>query len=330
MSEEKKKAVLFGPFVGEFYWEGGRFAPLLPYMLNKKYKGEDITYVVYTREERFDFYGRNADILVPLKIDGDYEKKRPECFRLIGLKPNVYETMAAEFKRIYSKRYKIVEHIFPSVRRPAFLNKNQFSKRNMIFKYAPRKDNYSLVDEYIPKDGKPLIVLAPRYREGFKRNWKRWEDFYDLLCKDTNLMRRYNFIVCGRDSEYKPDQKDRFLDMNKIKLTESTSLTGVLLAILERAHFAFGSQSAIPNLALLCGVEVLEFGCQKGLHTRTYNVKNTPITFIDNRKYNIEPQIILKQMNKLLARKGRKKDENNKRMDTRNRKANKQNTKRIG
>jgi hypothetical protein len=105
--------------------------------------------------------------------------------------------------------------------------------------------------------------------------------------------------------------------MNKIKLTKSSSSTGVLLAILERSYFAFGSQSAIPNLALLHGVEVLEFGCQKKLHTKTYNVKNTPITFIDNRKYNIEPSIILKQMNKLLARKRSKKDENKKRMDKR-------------
>jgi hypothetical protein len=317
MSEEKKKAVLFGPFVGEFYWEGGRFAPMLPYMLNKKYKGKDITYIVYTREDRFDFYGRNADILVPLKIDGDYEKKRPECFRLIGLKPDAYENMAAKFKLVYSKRYRIIEHVFPSVRKPAFLNKNQYLNRNMIFKYAPRDDNYHLVDEYLPKDGKPLIVLAPRYREGFKRNWKRWQDFYDLLYKDTNLIRNYNFIVCGKSPEYKPDQKDRFLNMNKIKLTKSSSSTGVLLAILERAYFAFGSQSAIPNLALLHGVEVLEFGCQKQLHTKIYNVKNTPITFIDNRKYDIEPSIILKQMNKLLARKRRKKDENKKHMDKR-------------
>jgi len=147
MSEEKKKAVLFGPFVGEFYWEGGRFAPILSHMVHKKYKEKDITYIVYTREERFDFYGRNADILVPLEIDGDYEKKRPECFRLIGLKPDVYEGMAQKFKKIYSKKYKIVEHIFPSVRRPAFLNKNQFLKTGMRFEYLPRKENYRIVDE---------------------------------------------------------------------------------------------------------------------------------------------------------------------------------------
>ena len=28
----KQDVVLMGPFVGEFYWEAGRFAPMLPAM----------------------------------------------------------------------------------------------------------------------------------------------------------------------------------------------------------------------------------------------------------------------------------------------------------
>jgi hypothetical protein len=76
------------------------------------------------------------------------------------------------------------------------------------------------------------------------------------------------------------------------------------LVILEKSIFTFGSQSAIPNISLLYGVEVLEFGCQKRLHTMTYNVNKTPITFIENKGYNIAPRKIFKKFKNLLLRKG--------------------------
>jgi len=303
---KKKDAVLFGPFVGEFYWECGRFAPMLSYMLYKQYKNKEVDYVVYTREERFDLYGKHANILVPLKIPGDYSEYMPECFRLPGFPKTEYNSLARKFRKKYEERYNIIKHIFPDIRKPAFLNKNQYSQSIMHYKYKPRKANYELVDEFLPKDGKPFVVLAPRFRKGFKRNWKRWQDFYDLLGRDVGLMRRYNFIVCGKDGEYKPDRQDRFLDMTKIQINGNASLAGILLAILEKAHFTFGSQSAIPNMSLLYGVEVFEFGCQKSLHTKTYNVKNTPITFIENKKYDLDPKRALNEMKRLLERKRRK------------------------
>ena len=67
----KQDVVLMGPFVGEFYWEAGRFAPLLPAMRARKYKDRDVKYVVFTREERFDLYGKYADILIPHKTVHD-------------------------------------------------------------------------------------------------------------------------------------------------------------------------------------------------------------------------------------------------------------------
>ena len=75
---------------------------------------------------------------------------------------------------------------------------------------------------------------------------------------------------------------------------------------MENAFFTFGSQSAIPNISLLYEVDVLEFGCQKSLHTRTYNVKKSPITFIENRKYNIDPKEMHKKMKHLLYKKKEK------------------------
>ena len=123
------------------------------------------------------------------------------------------------------------------------------------------------------------------------------------LWNDDELKEKFHFVVCGKKGEYIPDEKKRFYDMNDITLTTGSSLIGILLVILEKAFFTFGSQSAIPNLSLLYGVEVLEFGCQKTLHTRTYNVKNTPITFIENMKYNIEPKEIYRIFRNLLLKK---------------------------
>jgi hypothetical protein len=301
----KKYAVLMGPFVGELYWEGGRFAPMLPYMIKKDYKGrKDIIYIILTRKERFDLYGKFADILVPLRIPGDYKTLSPNCFRLNGLNGIEYHDIANKFKEKYSQRYKILKHIYPDISKAQYVNKNQYQRSQMEYIYAPRKENYKLVNDFIP-NGKPIIVLAPRFRKGFKRNWKNWQEFYDLLWKRKDLLNEFTFVICGKEGEYKPDLHDRYYDMTKIAVGENSSLVGILLAILERAFFTFGSQSAIPNFSLLYGVDVLEFGCQKSLHTRTYNIRNSPITFIDDRKYDSKADVMLGKLEKLIRRKQR-------------------------
>jgi hypothetical protein len=299
----KKYAILMGPFVGELYWEGARFAPMLPHMIHTEYKKrKDITYIVLTRKDRFDLYGKFADILVPLRIPGDYEKLSPNCFRLNGLKPPQYHEIAKKFKTKYSQRFKILNHYYPDVSKRQYINKNQYSRKRMKYVYSPRDENYKLVNEYIP-DNKPIVVLAPRFRKGFKRNWSNWNKFYDMLWKRKDLLRDFTFIICGKEGEYKPDLYDRFYDINKMELSNNSSLAGILLVILERTFFTFGSQSAIPNFSLLYGVDVLEFGCQKSLHTKTYNIKNTPITFIEDRKYNSEAKMMLSKLEKLIRRK---------------------------
>jgi len=300
-----KKAVLMGPFVGEFFWEAFRFAPLLPRMIAKEYKNQDIKYIILTREERFDLYGSYADILVPLRINGDYNKMIPECFRLIGFPPDKVKQVANKFYNKYSEKYEIVKHIYPDVRKGRFVDKHQFPQNKMIFKFKPRNENYKLVEKYLPKSEKPLVIIAARLRKGFKRNWKHWPVFYDMLWNDVELMRSFNFIICGKNGECVHDSKNRFMDMKYIKPGKESSSAGILLVILQKAFFTVGSQSAIPNLSLLYGVEVLEFGCQKRYHTITYNIKKTPVTFIENRKYNIEPERFFRMFRKTLLRKRR-------------------------
>jgi hypothetical protein len=298
----KPKAVLFGPFVGELYWECGRFAPILSHMVSHPSpKDRNNKYIVLTREDRFDLYGTYADILIPLKIPNDYNGKvQPDCFRLHGMKKGLYPELVDLFRSKYEKEYKIVRHVYPNIHR--FADKNQFVKEKMRYVFSPRKTNYKLVNEYIVSN-KPLVVLAPRFRKGYRRNWPRWEEFYDILYKDEFLMDKFQFIICGKKGEYIKDRKDRFLDMTKIQLEEGSSLVGLLLVIMKRAMLVVGSQSAIPNIGLLYKVEVLTFGNQKQLHTKTYNHFNTPITFINNAKYNIDPMEFFNHMKQILKKK---------------------------
>ncbi|MCF8019793.1 MAG: hypothetical protein K9L62_10320 [Vallitaleaceae bacterium] len=310
---DKENAILMGPFVGELYWEAGRFAPMLPniYQKYRKTKKKHPKYIVLTREDRFDLYGRFADILVPLRIPGDYEDKYPECFRLVGLAESKYKEIIKQFKEKYQEKYNIIKHVYPDIRKGQFGKKDQFPQSDMMFDFKPRQENYNIVENYLPND-KPIVVLSPRFRKGFKRNWNHWPEFYDMIIKDDTLTRDFYFIICGKKGEYIPDPKKRFLDLNDMILAKSSSLIGLLLVILEKAFFTFGSQSAIPNLALLYKVDVLEFGCQKMFHTRTYNIHKSPITFIVDKRYNIPPIQIFPKFKDLLYNKRRKENAANK------------------
>jgi hypothetical protein len=278
---------------------------MLPFLQKKKYPNKDIKYVIFTREERFDIYGRKADIIVPLRIKGDYDVVHPECFRLTNYPLDEYYKLVSDFRKKYEQRFQIVDHIVPDVKKAMFLNKNQFSQKNMLFEYEPREENYRLVKAYLPTD-KPLVVLAPRFRKGFKRNWADWRIFYDLLWENSGLRKDFNFILCGKPGEYIPDDRDRYYDMNKIVLGSSSSIVGLLMCIMENAFFTFGSQSAIPNISLLYGVEALQFGNEKNYHTKTYNVKGTPVTFLESINFNIEPSFALAHLENLLYEKIRR------------------------
>lgn len=314
---EKKRAILFGPCIGEFYWEAGRFAPMLPYYRNL-YKNEDVTFIIYTRPDRFDLYGKYADILVPLYIDGDYERFSPNCYRLDNFPYEAYQELAKIFKKTYTERFFIVNHIYPELKGKSFLNKSQFPQKHMIYKYAPRSANYEIVDSKINAD-KPIVLLSSRYRNNNadassvkRRNWPYWQDLYNLVEKSSYLMDNFTFVLVGRKNEYFPDLHGRFYDINHFPVDNiRSSLSGLLLVLLGKACLTCGSQSAIPNLSLLFGVDVLEWGHQKELHTRFYNPKKTPILFLDDMNYTLDPKIVVSNLVSLLLKK-EKKDGHNK------------------
>jgi len=297
---DKPKAILLGPVIGELGWEFQRFAPMLPFMKTKKYKKQNITYIILTRKDRFDLYGKYANILVPLNIEGDYDKYMPNCFRLNNFPKMHYEKIVKNFYNKYAKQYNIIRHVYPKLIKNQFLNKGQFSLKEMVFNFSPREENVRLVNEYISND-KKIVVLAPRYRKGFRRNWNQWQDLYNKISK-SKMAEKFNFVVCGKPGEYVPDEQDRFLDINKITLNLESSLVGLLLATMKRSSFTCGSQSAIPNLSLLMGVKSLQWGHQKKLHTIVYNIKNTPVKFLEDRKYNISYKIIYNKLEEQLKK----------------------------
>jgi hypothetical protein len=297
-----EKAILIGPVVSEFFWELFRIAPMLPYFRKKKHKKDKIKYIILTREERFDLYGRLSDILVPLQIPNDYKTMWPNCHRLMGLSGAEYHKIAKIFKKKYSQKYEIIDHIYPDITKAYYCNKNQYSRTKMIYEWFPRQRNIELVNEYLPTD-KPLVIISPRYRGDLKRNWPHWETFFNMVADDTYLMKNFNFILCGKEGEYISDKQKRFWDLNDITLDTNSSLAGLLLATISKSFFTVGSQSAIPNISLLYGVEALEFGNQKALHTIAYNVKKTPVTFLVDPKFKLTPKILFKTFKEKLRKK---------------------------
>jgi hypothetical protein len=285
-------------------WEILRFAPHVLWNKINKYGG-NVKLIVQTRPDRFDLYGQQADILIPLNIKGDYSTFNSDCFRLTGFPEKKYMGLIDRVKREYESKYKIVENIYPIVKGRKFTEKNQFRKDQMLFDFLPRHENRKLIYDTIPND-KPLIVMAPRFRKfGRKRNWPHWQKFYDEI--EQKLNDKYYFIICGKKPEYVPDKKDRFFDINKMIDPEITdlSLIGLTIEALKRSIVCVGSQSGIPNLSNLVCIPTIQWGNQNKAHSKTYNVKNTKTIFIDDPEFKIESKKILTELTNFLNKRGK-------------------------
>ncbi len=291
----KEKAILFGPMIGELGWCILRFSSLLPYY-KKHYP--DYKFIIFTRPDRFDLWGEHCDILVPLKIEGDGIKYKPDCYRLIGFPVDEYKKLANRFYNQFAKKFDIVKHIYPNIDGKNFANKNQYPQKQFKYKWKPRVANYNVIQKYLPLD-KETIILAPRYRNGMRRNWPHWDKLYDLIYS-SDLYKKYNFIICGKSPDYVIDSKNRFYDINKIELNSDISTIGLTIEAIKRSVLTVGSQSGIPNLSMMLGVPVLEWGHQRQQHELTYNIKKTKIYFLDDMKYNIDPLVIFNKMKDIL------------------------------
>ena len=290
---DKPDAILIGPCYGELFWEFFRFAP---YVFKKIKANPKCKIIVCTRRDRYDIYGNHADEFIPLNVKmvgGLF----PDCFRMTGLTPEMQELIENELIENVSEDYEIIEHIKPDTSNNQFCNKDQFPIRQRSFFYMPQHNNRNIIEPYL--DGRKIVVLAPRYRANFQRNWPYWDELYDMIWLSP-LYSKYQFVICGKTGEIVEDEMNRYLDINYIPQENNTSLFGVTMEILKRAFYTIGSQSAIPNISLILGTPVLQWGNQKDLHTKTYNIYDTKVEFIEDSDFNVKSEIVFNQMVDLL------------------------------
>ena len=293
----KEKAILT-LMIGELYWEFFRFAPHIIWKRQKQLLDPSIKFIICSREDRFDIYGSVADILVPLRIDGDNDRYIQNGFRLNDYPQDEYDNLVNNLYRQFEDRYDIIDFVKAPMNGKEYVNKNYYSKHEMRYVYLPREENNNLINKHVPQD-KPIVVLAPRFRKKLKRNWINWEQFYnDIL--NSDLSNHFLFVICGKKPDYIEDK--RFFDINNIPLNEHSSLIGLTIELLKKSILTVGSQSAIPNISSLLKTEVLEWGDQKDYHVVTYNIFSNKITYIEDPKYNISSEIIMSKMKEILEK----------------------------
>jgi len=182
-----KPAYLFGPFIGELSWEFYRFAP---YAIRLKRRQPDIKLIVFTRDSRFDLYGRYADILVPLRIPGD-EKKKKECFRLQGFLNRDYQKLAKHFRSKYKKQYEIIKHFYPDTSLWRYRVKWQLPRSKMDYSFLPRKMNERIAKLLV----NPHDILVEY--DDIEYNDDKYVKVSELVDKITDMIDGYTCTILG-------------------------------------------------------------------------------------------------------------------------------------
>jgi hypothetical protein len=204
----KPKAYLIGPFFGELHWEYFRFSP---YVIHLKKREPDIQIVVMTRPERFDFYGKYADVLVPLNIKND-DMYSQQAFKLIGFDNNIANELCDIFRISYKKKYSIVKHIVPDFLSFRYKIKWQFPRDCMDYDFYPRKSNIKSINNMFKS--KKIVIADEGYTYKTEKynvidikNLKKWIEpisenkkvtYYGCL---IHLLKRSKFVISNLRSD---------------------------------------------------------------------------------------------------------------------------------
>lgn len=219
----KENAILFGPFIGELWWEIFYFAGFFVY---QRHQHQDCKAVVLTRSSRFDLYGSMCDTLIPLKLQ-DERNYTQDCFTMKGMSQEYYTSIVKKFRAFCESKYKIKEHYFPDVGLRYNL-KWQFPRRERLYEFRPRLSNKDLVKKIVHYSRRNLVVT----------------DLHDLFeLSDHEVININHFLY----------------DVNRLgKDNKSISELGCIIELLKTCRFFVGNlQSITTKLALLMNVPII-------------------------------------------------------------------------
>lgn len=253
----KEKAYLIGPFLGELEWEYRYFAP---YVINLMKTDPERVYIVFTRPERFDLYGKYADIFVPLRVGFDKPHRR-DCFTIKGMDETSFNVFLRAFIQKYKKRYRIIDKIYPEVSYFSYKVKWQFPKSKMDYDFAPRIANKNIVKSFVTD------------HEGFVDMSSKYVDEHVTL---DNYNLKYSLDL-GK-------QIKKSIDNN------TCSALGCTIEALKRVEFVIGNLSTdISRLALLLKKPLITLKEQLSEDSiNLINPFNTPIIKCDDIKEGIK------------------------------------------
>ena len=188
--DKREKAYLFGPFFGEVSWEYFRFAP---YMIYLKKQEPEKKFIVLTRASRFDFYGKHADVLVPLNIPDEADYKQV-AFKLVGIDDRICEDIIEAFISRYSDNLNIVKHFIPDTSYLRFNLKWQFPRSQMDYDFIPRAFNTSIINHFFKKPNMIFLDDDVKVRSA-KHNVIKSYDFMEKI--ETVIdSRRNSYFGC--------------------------------------------------------------------------------------------------------------------------------------
>jgi hypothetical protein len=218
-ARKSKKAFIFGPFIGELYWEMFRFAP---YAISLKKRFPNYHLIVFTRNRSFDLYGKYASVLVPLVINEGLYKE--EGFKIKGYDVEEYKYLCEYIKRKYEKRYKILDHHAPQILGFMYKVKWQFPRLYMDYDFRPRSENSEIINEV-------------------------YGDLVNMVVTDNEDIELENYDVISRDKFFKGIEE---------KCTEKSSIVGCSIELVKKCHFVISNfNRSLARLAVLSGVPVI-------------------------------------------------------------------------
>jgi len=246
----KEEAYLFGPFIGELYWECYRFAP---YAIHLKKLNPDVKLIVFTRPSRFDLYGKYTDIFVPMNFVEELYKQ--SGFNLLNFDPKIYISTMSFFRKKYKTRFEIKGCFFPDLDGWRSKVKWQFPRDLMDYDFQPRNKNIEIVNDYIFDSSSYVVSDIVDYVNDYK-------------CVDVEKFRAY----C------------------KDKIGTKASFVGCLICLIRDAEFVVSNlKSFVGKLALLLKIPVISIEESLSSDSiKIINPFNTPVINCRNVEEGVE------------------------------------------